>query len=96
MIYLLDPLIATGGTAVAAMNMILDWGVPGAWSSARTISRVSFRATVTRIKLLCVLASQDGLKHVQTEFPELEVRIVPLSASECDPEAALVDLGRRR
>ncbi|THH01875.1 hypothetical protein EW026_g886 [Hermanssonia centrifuga] len=54
MIYLLDPLIATGGTAVAAMNMILDWGVP---------------------------ASQDGLKHVQTEFPELEIW-----AGAVDPE----------
>jgi len=26
--FLLDPLIATGGTACAALNMILDWGVP--------------------------------------------------------------------
>jgi len=27
-VFLLDPLIATGGTAVAALNMIQDWGVP--------------------------------------------------------------------
>lgn len=27
-VYVLDPLIATGGTAVAAMNMIVDWGIP--------------------------------------------------------------------
>ena len=26
--FLLDPLIATGGTAVAALHMISDWGVP--------------------------------------------------------------------
>ncbi|TFK55838.1 PRTase-like protein [Heliocybe sulcata] len=56
MCFLLDPLIATGGTACAAMNMILDWGVP-----------------VNRIKLLCVLGSQDGLKRVQAEFPGLEI-----------------------
>ncbi|KAH8106067.1 armadillo/beta-catenin/plakoglobin [Cristinia sonorae] len=55
-VFLLDPLIATGGTACAAMNMILDWGIP-----------------VTKVKLLCVLASQDGLKHVQAEFPGLEI-----------------------
>ncbi|KAI0347421.1 UDP-N-acetylglucosamine 1-carboxyvinyltransferase [Trametopsis cervina] len=55
-VFLLDPLIATGGTAVAAMNMIMDWGIP-----------------VTKVKLLCVLASQDGLQHVQDEFPGLEV-----------------------
>lgn len=29
MVYLLDPLIATGGTAVAAVHMITDWGIPG-------------------------------------------------------------------
>ncbi|KAI0723059.1 armadillo/beta-catenin/plakoglobin [Earliella scabrosa] len=55
-LFLLDPLIATGGTACAAMNMITEWGVP-----------------VSKIKLLCILASQDGLKHVQKEFPGLEI-----------------------
>ncbi|EKM59417.1 uncharacterized protein PHACADRAFT_249889 [Phanerochaete carnosa HHB-10118-sp] len=55
-VFLLDPLIATGGTAIAALNMILDWGVP-----------------VTKIKLLCVLASQDGLANVQKDFPGLEI-----------------------
>lgn len=28
-VFLLDPLIATGGTARAALAMIEDWGVPG-------------------------------------------------------------------
>ncbi|KAI0080646.1 UDP-N-acetylglucosamine 1-carboxyvinyltransferase [Panus rudis PR-1116 ss-1] len=55
-VFLLDPLIATGGTACAALNMIVEWGIP-----------------VTKIKLLCVLASQDGLKHVQKEYPGLEI-----------------------
>jgi len=55
-VYLLDPLIATGGTAIAAVHMITDWGVP-----------------VTKIRLLSILASEDGLKNVQKEFPELEV-----------------------
>ncbi|KAF9055074.1 armadillo/beta-catenin/plakoglobin [Hymenopellis radicata] len=27
-VFLLDPLIATGGTAVAALTMIVDWGIP--------------------------------------------------------------------
>jgi len=56
MVYLLDPLIATGGTAVAAVHMITDWGIPA-----------------TRIKLLSILASEDGLKNVEKEFPDLEV-----------------------
>lgn len=28
MVFLLDPLIATGGTAKAALHMIIEWGVP--------------------------------------------------------------------
>ncbi|KAK7470793.1 hypothetical protein VKT23_002211 [Stygiomarasmius scandens] len=56
MVYLLDPLIATGGTALAALAMIIDWGIP-----------------VKNIKLLCVLASQEGLNNVQAEHPDLEI-----------------------
>lgn len=55
-VFLLDPLVATGGTACAALTMIVDWGIP-----------------VTRIKLLCVLGSEEGLKHVHAEFPDLEI-----------------------
>ncbi|KDQ29196.1 hypothetical protein PLEOSDRAFT_1089042 [Pleurotus ostreatus PC15] len=55
-VFILDPLIATGGTACAAMTMIVDWGIP-----------------VNKVKLLCVLASEEGLKQVQTQFPELEI-----------------------
>lgn len=32
MVYLLDPLIATGGTALAALTMIIDWGIPGTFT----------------------------------------------------------------
>jgi len=56
MVFLLDPLIATGGTACAALSMIQDWGMP-----------------INRVKLLCVLASQEGLDHVKAEFPDLEI-----------------------
>ncbi|OBZ76979.1 putative sulfite reductase [NADPH] flavoprotein component [Grifola frondosa] len=56
MVFLLDPLIATGGTACAAMNMVLEWGIP-----------------LTKVKLLCVLASQEGLKRVQSEYPGVEI-----------------------
>jgi uracil phosphoribosyltransferase len=28
-VFLLDPLIATGRTACAALTMIVDWGIPG-------------------------------------------------------------------
>jgi len=41
-VFLLDPLIATGGTAVAALNMIIDWGIP--------IQRVKFLAILSSQK----------------------------------------------
>jgi len=63
MVYLLDPLIATGGTAVAAVHMITDWGIP-----------------VTKIKLLSILASEDGLKNVKKTFPELEVWVAAVDS----------------
>ncbi|KAG0705509.1 UDP-N-acetylglucosamine 1-carboxyvinyltransferase [Suillus ampliporus] len=54
--FLLDPLVATGGTACAALTMIIDWGVP-----------------VSSIKLLVVLGSEEGLNHIHTEYPDLEI-----------------------
>jgi len=56
MVFLLDPLIATGGTACAALAMIEDWGIPA-----------------NKVKLLCVLGSQEGLASVQSQYPELEI-----------------------
>ncbi|PPQ83300.1 hypothetical protein CVT25_004039 [Psilocybe cyanescens] len=55
-VFLLDPLIATGGTACAALAMIVDWGIP-----------------IKNVKLLSVLASETGLEHVQSEYPDLEI-----------------------
>ncbi|EAU84916.2 UDP-N-acetylglucosamine 1-carboxyvinyltransferase [Coprinopsis cinerea okayama7 len=55
-VFLLDPLIATGGTVCAAIGMLTEWGIP-----------------IKNIKLLCVLASRDGLNHVQKEYPDLEL-----------------------
>ncbi|KAG8855608.1 hypothetical protein FRB96_006803 [Tulasnella sp. 330] len=46
LVYLLDPLIATAGTAIAALNMITDWGIP---------------------------TSEEGLRNVTKEFPDLHV-----------------------
>jgi hypothetical protein len=32
MVFVLDPLIATGGTAGAALGMITEWGIPSAYA----------------------------------------------------------------
>lgn len=55
-LFILDPLIATGNTAIAAVNMILDWGLP-----------------ISSISILAILGSAEGLKAVQSAFPELTV-----------------------
>lgn len=74
MVYLLDPLIATGGTAVAAVHMVTDWGIPGPRPSLYyRIIYSDFTFSVTKIKLLSILASEAGLKNVEKEFPDLEV-----------------------
>ncbi|KAI0248715.1 UDP-N-acetylglucosamine 1-carboxyvinyltransferase [Lactifluus subvellereus] len=56
LVFVLDPLIATGGTAKAALGMITEWGIPQ-----------------NRIKLLCILASEDGLKNVLVQYPGIEI-----------------------
>jgi len=55
-VFILDPLVATGGTAIAAVNLLLDWGMP-----------------ISKIKMLCVIASMPGLERLLRECPGLEV-----------------------
>ena len=49
---MLDPLIATGGTAIAALNMITEWGIPGiyalssGWINPRHFSREQDQAAL--------------------------------------------------
>lgn len=40
-VFLLDPLIATGGTACAALGMIVEWGIPGTFLYIRLASQRS-------------------------------------------------------
>ncbi|KAG8825686.1 hypothetical protein FRB91_008970 [Serendipita sp. 411] len=67
MVYLLDPLVATGGTAIAAINMLTDWGL-----------------TVDNIRLLSVLGSQEGIDHVRTEFPQLQIFVAAIDSELTD------------
>jgi len=36
-VFILDPLVATGGTACAALAMVIDWGVPGMFFTVRMV-----------------------------------------------------------
>jgi uracil phosphoribosyltransferase len=50
----LDPMLATGGSAIAALEALQDWGVPS-------------------IKLLAIIASQDGIRAVTSRFPQVQI-----------------------
>jgi len=52
--YLCDPMLATGGSAISAINTLKDH-------------------LATDIKLICLLASDPGIKKVQDNFPEVEI-----------------------
>lgn len=58
---ILDPMLATGGSAVAALSALREWGVP-------------------HVKLLAVIASQDGIQQVETLFPETQVYVCAVDA----------------
>ncbi|KAF7301393.1 Uracil phosphoribosyltransferase [Mycena indigotica] len=64
LVYLLDPLIATGGTACAALAMIADWGMD-----------------ISNVKLLCILASQDGINNVRAAYPSLEIWVAGIDSN---------------
>ena len=70
------------------------WSLTGV-SQVRTVShlvptiRSDFAFPVTKIKLLSILASEDGLKNVEKEFPELEVAFYSFCPSLADIEGAL-------
>ncbi|KAF7313690.1 Uracil phosphoribosyltransferase [Mycena chlorophos] len=69
MVYLLDPVIATGGTVCAALAMLTDWGM-----------------SIKSIKLLSILASQEGIDHVRAEYPELEIWVGGVDATLTSPD----------
>jgi len=96
MVFLLDPLIATGGTACAALAMIVEWGIPGKLILSILISSFDVQPYFPEknIKLLCVLASQEGLNHVQTEYPDLEVAIIHVLSIHGTSTKRISDLGR--
>ncbi|KAI0321870.1 UDP-N-acetylglucosamine 1-carboxyvinyltransferase [Amylostereum chailletii] len=74
--YLLDPLIATGGTSCAALHMIQDWGIP-----------------MSQVKIICVLASQDGLKNVLKQFPGIEIWVAGVDDELTEEGLILPGLG---
>ncbi|KAI7853935.1 uracil phosphoribosyltransferase-domain-containing protein [Circinella umbellata] len=54
--YVLDPVVATGNTAVATVNILKEWGIAG-----------------ENIKFVGILASKQGITHLQEEHPDIKI-----------------------
>jgi len=61
--------------------------------SFHRIARFDPTCLVTKIRLLCILASNPGLKSVQDQFPDLEVSSTPRHIA-CSELIRALDMGR--
>jgi uracil phosphoribosyltransferase len=59
---ILDPMLATGGSATAALMTLREWGVP-------------------QVKVLSLIAAQEGVDAVSAQFPEAQIYLCQI-----DPE----------
>lgn len=71
---ILDPMLATGGSANAALDVLRRWGV-------------------ARIKLLSVIASQEGIDRVANEYPEAQIYVCAIDAELNDQKFIVPGLG---
>jgi uracil phosphoribosyltransferase len=53
---ILDPMLATGGSATAALMTLREWGVP-------------------QVKVLSLIAAQEGVDAVSSQFPEAQIYV---------------------
>jgi uracil phosphoribosyltransferase len=70
----LDPMLATGGSAAAALATLREWGVP-------------------HVKLLALIASEEGVKLVETEFPESQIYVCQIDPILNDRKYIVPGLG---
>lgn len=69
-----DPMLATGGSAVAAMATLREWGVP-------------------QVKLLALIASQEGCSVVTREFPDSQIYVCQIDPELNDHKYIVPGLG---
>ncbi|MEX2093271.1 MAG: uracil phosphoribosyltransferase [Pirellulales bacterium] len=69
-----DPMLATGGSAVAAMTTLREWGVP-------------------QVKLLALIASEEGCKLVESEFPDAQIYVCQIDPDLNDKKYIVPGLG---
>jgi uracil phosphoribosyltransferase len=70
----LDPMLATGGSVVAALSTLRDWGV-------------------AHVKLLALIAAEEGVKLVESEFPESQIYVCQIDPDLNDRKFIVPGLG---
>lgn len=73
-VLVVDPMLATGGSAVAAMTTLREWGVP-------------------QVKLLAIIASEEGVKLVESEFPDSQIYVCHIDPDLNDKKYIVPGLG---
>jgi uracil phosphoribosyltransferase len=71
---ILDPMLATGGSVVAALSTLRDWGVP-------------------HVKLLSLIAAEEGVKRVEVEFPDSQIYVCQIDPDLNDRKFIVPGLG---
>ncbi len=71
---ILDPMLATGGSAVDALGTLADWGVP-------------------HVKLLSLIAAEEGVKRVESEFPNSQIYVCQIDPDLNDRKFIVPGLG---
>ena len=71
---ILDPMLATGGSAVDALTTLRDWGVP-------------------HVKLVSLIASEEGVKRVNFEFPSAQIYVCQIDPILNDRKFIVPGLG---
>jgi uracil phosphoribosyltransferase len=71
---ILDPMLATGGSVIAALTTLRQWGVP-------------------QVKLLALIASEEGVKLVESEFPDSQIYVCQIDPDLNDRKFIVPGLG---
>jgi uracil phosphoribosyltransferase len=71
---ILDPMLATGGSAVDALTTLRDWGV-------------------RHVKLLSLIAAEEGVKRVEVAFPDSQIYVCQIDPDLNDRKFIVPGLG---
>lgn len=69
-----DPMLATGGSMIAALETLREWGV-------------------RQFKLLSIIASEEGIKNVEAEFPDAQIYVCKIDPELNDAKFIVPGLG---